>query len=133
LVIQDTLCTEIEERQKAYFPKDTKRPSSPKIRKFLRLSKGCIQATVNSDWMKNMMNWDLYTHPRAKEFARNTSNEEKIKLADAWKKFMETEKMYISFHEWNNSRLIYRPYLVPKKASLVSCPVTTLSISDIGK
>jgi hypothetical protein len=40
--------------------------------------------------MKNMMNWDLYTHPKAKEFAKKTPNPEKIRLAEAgkdlWKK-----------------------------------------------
>jgi hypothetical protein len=46
---------------------------------------------------------------------------------------MEKENIYISFHEWNNSRLNPKPKTSSPKASLVSCPVTTLSISDLGK
>jgi hypothetical protein len=30
--------------------------------------------------MKEMLNWDLFTHPKADSFARNTSNKEKVDL-----------------------------------------------------
>lgn len=99
LVIQNNLCTEVQARQKAYFPKDIKRPSSLEIHKFIKLSKGSSRGEQNTEWMKNMLNWDLYTHPRAKEFARKTPNQEKIRLADAWKRFMETENLFMSFYE----------------------------------
>jgi hypothetical protein len=82
---------------------------------------------------EKMLNWDLYTHPKAKLFAKQTPNSEKHKLADAWKRFMDQRHMYISFHEWNNNRPKSKPNLAPPKAILVSCPVTTLSLSDLGK
>jgi hypothetical protein len=43
--------------------------------------KGCRKDFVKSEWMKEMLNWDLFTHPEAREFAKRTSNEEKIRLA----------------------------------------------------
>jgi hypothetical protein len=52
LVIQDTVFPELQDRQKDYFPKDIKRPSSPEILKFIRLSKGCSQEKQNLEWMK---------------------------------------------------------------------------------
>jgi hypothetical protein len=46
--------------------------------------------------MKEMLNWDLFSHPSAKEFARKTSNEEKTRLAQNWKHFMDKGKyLYI--------------------------------------
>jgi hypothetical protein len=133
LMIQSTLDMEIQTRQATYFPKDIKRPSSPEIHKFLRLSKGCSKQRQNPEWMKNMLNWDLYTHPKAKIFAKQTPDSEKLKLAADWKAFMDQRNMYISFHEWHISRPKSKPYLAPQKASLISCPVNTLSVSDLGK
>ena len=52
--------------------------------------------------MKEMLNWDLFTHPKAEVFAKKTSNEEKVRLALQWKQFMNFEELFISFYEWNS-------------------------------
>jgi len=39
---------------------------------------GCQKHKVKVDWMKDMLNWDLFTHPNAEAFASNSSNEEKL-------------------------------------------------------
>jgi hypothetical protein len=92
LVIQETQNIDIKVRQSAYFPKDIKKPSSSEILKFLRLMKGCSKENINREWMKNMMNWDLYTHPDARDFAKRTSNSEKLRLVESWKKIYGKRK-----------------------------------------
>jgi len=79
--------------------------------------------------MKEMLNWDLYTHPEAREFSKRTSNEEKIKLAQDWKNFMEKENMYISFYEWRRTTILKKANswkLIPQKANPICYPVNTL-------
>jgi hypothetical protein len=85
LVIQTNSCTEINQRRQAYVPEDMRKPSIPEIQKFLLLLKGCKKDIVKADWMKEMLNWDLFTHPKAENFARKTSNKEKVNLALQWK------------------------------------------------
>jgi len=48
---------------------------------------------------------------------------------------MEKENIYISFYEWNKRRSlkVHSWDLVPQKSSLMSCPVQSLSIYDIGR
>ena len=65
-----------------------------------------------------MLNWDLFSHPGAKEFARNTSNEENTRLAQNWKHFMNRENIYISFYEWyKKNHQIHLWDLAPQKSS----------------
>jgi hypothetical protein len=87
--------------------------------------------------MKEMLNWDLFTHPRANSFTRRASDKEKVNLALQWKNFMNSEEIFISFYEWelqkeNFSKLCPK-ILVPKKENPICFPAQTLSISDIGK
>ena len=44
---------------------------------------------VNSDWMKRMIIWDLFTHPDAKEFNLTTSLAEKTIISLRWKEYVE--------------------------------------------
>jgi hypothetical protein len=59
---------------------------------------------------------------------KDSSNEEKLRLACEWKKFMDSEEMFISFYEWNSfykkSKNPCSKPLVPQKAKiyLLSCP-----------
>jgi hypothetical protein len=114
-----------------------KRPSYPEIKKFILLLKGCRKDTVKAEWMKEMLNWDLFTHPKAEAFAKNSSNTEKLRLACEWKKIMDTEGLFISFYEWNSfykrSGKAYLKPLVPQKAKSICCPVQALSVSDLGR
>jgi hypothetical protein len=89
--------------------------------------------------MKDMLNWDLFTHPNAEAFAENSSYEENINLSKEWKDFMDKTDIFISFYEWN----IQRTFSIPRSSSRkvlkpittrpTSCFVQTLSILDLGK
>jgi len=46
---------------------------------------------------------------------------------------MDRTSQYLSFYVWYNTRNSRSPILAPLKASLVSCSVAALSLSDIGK
>lgn len=50
--------------------------------------------------MKAMLNWDLFTHPKAEQFGLSHTVEEKIKLSQEWKNHMEETNSWISFYEW---------------------------------
>jgi hypothetical protein len=100
--------------------------------------KGCSKSKTNCEWMKEMLHWDLFTHPKADSFAQKTPNEEKVNLALQWKNFMEAEDTFISFYEWKNKKTILpnicsTKVLEPKKVNPICCPIQTLSISDLGK
>ena len=100
---------------------------------------GCNKYGVKSDWMKDMLNWDLFTHPNAEAFAENNSYEEKVNLSKEWKDFMDKKDMFISFYEWKIQRTFSIPRNCSKKAlkphttRLTCCSVQTLSIPDLGK
>jgi hypothetical protein len=55
--------------------------------------------------MKEMLNWDLYTHPKQENLQKITPDPEKIRLAQAWKAFMDKENIYVSFYEWNSKTI----------------------------
>jgi hypothetical protein len=99
--------------------------------------KGCKKDIVNVEWMKEMLNWDLFTHPKAEAFAKKTSNEEKIELALQWKHFMDSEEIFISFYEWNvlkeKPRRSCSKILIPQRENPICCLVQTLFVSDIGR
>jgi hypothetical protein len=132
LTVSKNMDTEVQERLSKPFGKNLRKPSSLEIKRYLRIAKGCPKLLVPEEWMKNMMNWDLYTHPRSSEFAKSTNPSEKIRLAQNWKDFMETHKIYISFYEWYYTQLQLPPLKVTH-APLISCPVKTLSLSELGK
>jgi hypothetical protein len=69
LVMQQSIDEEIMRRLSIPFAKNIRKPSCTEIRKYLRLAKGCSKESVSETWIKNMMNWDLYTHPRENTFA----------------------------------------------------------------
>ena len=100
---------------------------------------GCNKYRVKSDWMKDMLNWDLFTHPNAEAFAENSSYEEKVNLSKEWKDFMDKKDIFISFYEWNIQRTFYIPrsssrkVLKPITARPTSYSIQTLSIPDLGK
>lgn len=121
-----------------YILEDIRRPSTPEIQKFLLFMKGYSKSRANCEWMKEMLNWDLFTHPKADSFARNTSNKEKVRLATQWKDFMDTEDIFISFYEWKNQQKIFpktcsKNIIKPQTTSPICCSVQTLSISDLGR
>ena len=85
-------------------PKDCKRPSVPEIHKFYTLMDGCSKHQIPASWMKQMLNWDIYTHPQGTEFGLSHTPEEKIALANEWKAFMEKENVWISFYSWKKAK-----------------------------
>ena len=50
--------------------------------------------------MKNMINWDLFTHEDSKQSRESHSMEQKTILAKEWKEHMVTQNQWISFYEW---------------------------------
>lgn len=80
-----------------------------------------------------MLNWDLYTNPKSKEFTAATTTTEKLTLANRWKQYMASHDMYISFFEWYSSLPVQHPILKPMSAPIVCCPVKSLSLSELGK
>ena len=100
---------------------------------------GYKKQKVNSEWMKAMLNWDLFTHPCAEDFASNSSDEEKLSLSKEWKTHMDENDMFISFYEWRTKRRLLKPRncfemaLESYSIKPICCPVQTLSISDLGK
>jgi hypothetical protein len=122
---------EVEERLTKPFAKNLRKPSALEIKRYLRIAKGCPKSLVSEVWMKNMMNWDLYTHPRSLEFANSTSLTEKIALAQDWKDFME-KKRFI-FLSMSGIIPSFTISIKTSSAPLISCPVHTLSLSDLGK
>jgi hypothetical protein len=133
LVIDNCLEHEINERLLKPFSKNLRQPSRCEIKRYLRMAKGCPKHLVSESWMKNMMNWDLYTHPRSEVFAKITTIEEKIELAKQWKIYMEDHQVYLSFYEWYYTNLKLSAPLTPVSAPLIACPIKTLSLSDLGK
>jgi len=47
--------------------------------------------------MKEMLNWDLFTHLAAKGFSTSSTNEEKQNLSKKWQQFMTEKSIFISF------------------------------------
>jgi hypothetical protein len=48
---------------------------------------------VKEDWIKNMLNWDLFTHPDAEQFSKTTPDNEKVALSMAWQNYMKERYM----------------------------------------
>jgi len=52
-------------------PSDCKKPAVMEIHKIFSLMDGCLKYEISAQWMKAMLNWDLYTNPQADEFDQN--------------------------------------------------------------
>jgi hypothetical protein len=89
---------------------------------------GCKKQKVNSEWMKAMLNWDLFTHPCAEDFASNSSDEEKLSLSKEWKDYMDEKDMFISFYEWRTKGKILNLRNCSKKA-LEPCSIKPICCS----
>jgi hypothetical protein len=102
---------------------------------------------IKEEWMKAMLNWDLFTHPNTEIFSKSISHKEKLALSTDWKEYMTKNNVWISFYEWKTQQQIlfsfhkrstalkssYTPALCPLPVTLVSCPVQTISISNLGR
>jgi hypothetical protein len=143
LVITTSSYPQISQRYEILgIPTDIRKPSAPEIRKFFSLMKGCPKHLVKEDWMKEMLNWDLFTHPAAKGFSTSSTNEEKQNLSRKWQQFMTEKSIFISFYEWKfkqqrlenfKNKTFSLPSLVPLQVRPICCSVQTISISDLGK
>lgn len=60
---------------------------------------GCKNHMVDMQWIKNMLNWDLYTHPKAESFDLSTQYPERIRLSYEWKTYMKKESIWLCFYE----------------------------------
>ena len=50
--------------------------------------------------MKNMINWDFFTHEDSKQSRESYSMEQKAILDKEWKEHMVTQNQRISLYEW---------------------------------
>lgn len=64
------------------------KPSVPDMHKFFSLVNVCHGRRVNIEWIKRMLNWDLFTHPQDKEFNATTFAELKKDLSEQWQTYM---------------------------------------------
>ena len=62
--------------------------------------RGCKKNHVKEDWIKLMLDWDIFTHTNAEKFSKYTPDKEKIALSIAWKNYMKEKNIWISFYEW---------------------------------
>jgi hypothetical protein len=97
--------------------------------------------------MKGMLNWDLFSHPDAERFSKSISDKEKLALSTNWQEYMTKNNVWISFYEWKTQQQILstfhkrsttlkyscKPSLHPLPTTLISFPVQTISISDLGR
>jgi hypothetical protein len=81
-------------------PMGLQKPPIPEMHKLFSLMNGCPRRRVNIDWIKRMLNWDMFTHLQAKEFNATTSAELKKDLFEQWKTYMTIKDLWISFYEW---------------------------------
>jgi len=43
-----------------------------------------MKKNVKEEWMKLMLNWDLFTHPDAEQFSKSIRDMRKLTLSTAW-------------------------------------------------
>jgi len=84
-------------------PSDCKKPTVMEIHKFYSLMDRCLKYEISAQWMKAMLNWDLYTNPQADEFDQNYTLVEKKQFTEDWKHYMEMNNTWISFHSWKDN------------------------------
>lgn len=83
-------------------PDDCKKLPIPEMHKFFTLMDGCKKYKIDSQWIKEMLNWDIYTHPKAENLGLTYTVEEKLKMSQEWKIFMQKTKTWISFYVWKD-------------------------------
>lgn len=81
---------------------DCKKPPVPEMHKFFTLMDGYKKYKIDSQWMKEMLNWDIYTHLEAEQIGLNHSVEEINNMSQEWKIFMQETNSWISFYVWKN-------------------------------
>lgn len=84
-------------------PDDCKKPAVMEMHKFFSLMDGCFKFEISEKWMREMLNWDLFTNPQAKEFDHTYSPQAKKTLAEEWKHYMEVNNSWISFYSWEDN------------------------------
>ena len=65
--------------------------------------KGCKKWQVDKDWMKRMINWDLFTHLETIEFNASVLAVQKQILPQEWQSYMLDQNCWISFYEWKRN------------------------------
>lgn len=85
-------------------PSDCKKPSKPEMHKFFSVMEGCKKHTIDHQWMKNKLNWDLYTHHEAESFDLSTPYPERIRLSHEWKAYTQKNDIWLSFYEWKKKQ-----------------------------
>ena len=85
-------------------PEDYKKPSVTEMQKLFTLMDGCKKHKLGTQWMKEMLNWDIYTHPEEKYFGLSHTSEEKLRLSQEWKEFMDKSHSWISFSVWKSMK-----------------------------
>ena len=78
---------------------DCKKPSNPEMYNFFSIMEGCEKYKIDTQWIKNMLNWDLYTHLEYEIFLLSTPNHEKVRLSQEWTAYMEKTNIWLSFYE----------------------------------
>lgn len=81
-------------------PSNCKQPTVMEMHKFFSLMNGCLKSEISAQWIKAMLNWDLYTNPQTDEFDQNYTSVEKKQLFEDWKHYMEMNNTWISFYSW---------------------------------
>lgn len=81
-------------------PLDCKKPSKLEMFKIFFIMEGSPNYLINIEWIKIILNWDLFTHLDSKKFNLETSTKEKLFLSSQWKEYMEITNSWISFYEW---------------------------------
>lgn len=84
-------------------PSDCKKPIVMEMHKFFSLMDGCLKSEISAQWMKSMLNWDLYTNPQADEFDQNYTPIKKKQFAEDWKHYIEMNNTWISFYSWKDN------------------------------
>lgn len=104
----------------------------------------CPKHLIKEDWMKEMLNWDLFTHPEAENFARTVPDKEKPVLSRQWQDYMAEKNVFISFYERKTQQQILATFhkrssaprsscKILMRSLPVSCPVQSISIYDLRK
>lgn len=62
-------------------PTDYKKASKPEIYKLFTIMEGCPKHKVDTEWMKKMLNWYLFTQSNAKVYSMTTCLEENTNLS----------------------------------------------------
>jgi len=81
------------------------KPTKAEIQKFLRIYKGISPYNSQDEWMKNMMSWDIFTHPKASQFQQEMEQSQdpkafRCQMKEEWISYMKENNLWISFYEF---------------------------------